>query len=394
MDTLRRGDPWRLTAFLILLIIAGVRGEARGADGDGHPAGGGGAATSPGDDGVLRVKGVEIRPDVKFYSDYQVEVSDEDLANAFHITRAYLGVRLGVTDWLGARVTYDVTTARDLAASGDAAVTEDGISVSDSSLQGSLVARLKYAYVDVGIRPARTSLRVGVVHTPTIDWLEHVEGSRFLRKVMVEEVYGYPSADAGFAFVGHAGDALAYHVGLYNGEGYHGLEDVGFKDVAARVSLRPVPASPAVGGLQLTGFTQIEFPGDGVEPVHRRFGGAVTWRLAGAILDPDCHKVVDDRAAAWIMVAAGQEGSGGAWRNDLGLSVGARVELPAHLFLIARGDRWDPDLGDGADERWDLLGAFGVRAHRTFSAALAYQARLPVSGEARHLVGFHTEFHL
>ncbi len=67
---------------------------------------------------------------------------------------------------------------------------------------------------------------------------------------------------------------------------------------------------------------------------------------------------------------------------------------PAHLFVIGRGDRFDPDLDAAGDEIWRILGALGVRAHKTFHVALAYQGELPASGDARHLLGVHTEVRL
>jgi len=338
---------------------------------------------------------IEVKPDIKLYSDYQVDLSDEDHGNAFHISRTYLGMKLKVTPWLAARVTYDVTTADDLAAAGDYAVVDEGIHVEDSKLQGSLVARLKYAYVDLGISPIDAHLRAGVVHTPWIDWVEHIEGTRFLRKVMWEQEYHYPSADLGLALVGHAGDHVAYHVGLYNGEGYHGVEETGFKDLIGRVSVRPAPHSDLLQGLQVSVYAHGEFGWkDGVE-TDRRLGAAVTWRLADRVEDADCQKVEGEKLAVWAQFKVGQHGDpADALTDNLGMSLGARVELPAHLFAIGRADHFDPNLDAADDELWRALGALGFRAHETFDVALAYQGALPVSGEAQHLVGLHTEFHL
>ena len=353
-------------------------------------------ASEPGtEQGVLRYKGIEIRPDIKFYSDYQIDLSDENFANAFHISRGYLGMKLKVTPWLSARITYDVTTAEHVAEAGDYSVVDDGVSIDDNKLHGSLVGRLKYAYVNFGILPADLDVRVGVVHTPWIDWIEHIEDTRFLRKVMWEKEYHYPSADFGVAFIGHAGDVLAYHAGIYNGEGYHDIEVTGFKDVIGRISVRPAPNNKVVKGLQLSLYGHAEFPlEDGVE-TDRRVGGAVTWRIADKIKDADCHKVEGEKAALWYQIKAGQHGDPAhTMHTSLGMSFGVRVELPAHLFVIGRGDRFDPDLDSADDEYWRAVGAFGVRAHKTFHVALAYQGEIPVTGDPQHLLGIHTEFRL
>ncbi len=387
-------QPFARIALTLFALLIAWGGAAPALSEDAHPDEAPDADKAK-PDGVLRYKGIEIKPDIKFYSDYQVQVSDPELANAFHITRAYLGMKLKVTPWLSARVTYDVTTVKDVAESGDYSVVDDGISVSDHKVTGSLVGRLKYAYVNAKILPADLNIRVGVVHTPWIDWIEHIEDTRFLRKVMWEKEYHYPSADFGVAFIGHAGDVLVYHVGIYNGEGYHGIEEIGFKDVAARLSLRPAPHHKVLQGLQISAYAHGEFPLEDGEETDRRLGGAVTWRIADKIKDPDCHKVEGDKAAFWFQIKSGQHGDpADHMANNLGMSFGARVELPAHLFVIGRGDRFDPDLDLDDDEYWRALGAFGVRAHKTFHVALAYQGKLPKVGDAEHVIGVHTEFRL
>ncbi len=338
-------------------------------------------------------KGVEVSPDIKLYSDFQLEASDPDLSNAFHLSRGYLGMKLKVTDWLGARITYDVTTAKDVGASG--ALIEDGesVAVDESSLTGSLTGRVKYAYVDLGSAPA-ARLRWGVGHTPWIDWVEHIEGTRFLRKVMWEQEYHYPSSDFGMSMLGHAGQHLAYHAGIYNGEGYHGVEELGLKDAIARISFRPAPASGAMGGLQLSGYFHMQLPMPNDQEIDRRLGGALTYRLAEQIKSADCAKVSGDKLALWYQVVYGQEGRPSEIANNLGMSLGARVELPAQLYVIARGDRFDHDLSHEDDEHLRVLGALGLRPHHSFHFALNYQGTLPTEGDAEHMVGLHSEFHL
>jgi hypothetical protein len=221
---------------------AGVEaGETTGAEASDEPTSEEEPDVEEPERGVLRFGSVEIVPDLKLYADYQIDLGSDDYDNAFHITRGYIGLRAQITSWLGGRVTYDVSQAGDLGRSGAAAVEGEEAEVESSRLSGSVVARLKYAYLDLGIPRLSMRLRFGVVQTPYIDWVEHIEGSRFLRKVMIEQEYHYPSADFGLALVGNVRDYLSYHVGVYNGEGYHGVEDSSFKDIIARLSLRPAP---------------------------------------------------------------------------------------------------------------------------------------------------------
>lgn len=355
--------------------------------------------------GVLRFGTVELSPDLKIYADYQFDAASEDVENGFHVTRAYLGLRVRVTPWLSGRVTYDVSQATDLGRAGPAEIEpgtpgedEDTAIVDGSRVQGSMLARLKYAYINFGIERLSLDVRFGVVHTPWIDWIEHIEDTRFLRKVMIENEYHYPSADFGLALAGNIRDYLAYFVGVYNGEGYHGIEDTRFKDFIARVSLRPVPGYRPLTALQLSGYVQVEVPipdsASGQE-THRRFGGALTYRLADEITSPDCAKVRGERLALWFQAFYGQDGVADAITDSFGFSVGGRVELPARLFLLARLDRFDSDLDvDGEDDVfWTVLAAFGFRPTRGVIVALNYQARLG-PGDDRHLIGIHTELHL
>jgi hypothetical protein len=354
------------------------------------------ASAADGDSAAKLVyKGIEVSPDIKLYADYQFDLTADEHPNAFHLTRGYLGMKLRVNDWLGARITYDVSQAKDVGATGSLASDEDGTPVvDDSKVLGSLQGRVKYAYVNLGITPIHANVRLGIGHTPWIDWVEHIEGARFLGKVMIENAYHYPSADFGVSFIGHIDEHLSYHLGLYNGEGYHGIDHDGLKDFIGRMSFRPAPMNRAMGGLQISGYFRGQFPLTEDDETHRQFGGAITYRLANEIESADCTKVSGDKLAVWAQVIAGQEGLPDELTTNLGMSYGARVELPANLFVIGRGDRFDPDLSTDADDYWEVIGAFGIRATHHFHVALNYQATLPMEGEAEHMLGVHTEFHL
>ena len=353
------------------------------------------ASDDAGSKAKLVYKGIEIAPDIKLYANYQFNLSAEDHANAFHLSRGYLGMKLRVNDWLSSRITYDVSQVEDVGSAGSLATAEDGTPiVDDSKVQGSLMGRVKYAYVNLGILPIHANVRFGVGHTPWVDWMQTIEGTRFLRKIMFENEYGYPSADFGVSFIGHIDEHLSYHLGVYNGEGYSKLDDDGFKDFIGRLSLRPAPMSRAMGGFQISGYFRGQFPITEDDEIRRHFGGAITYRVAEEFRSADCTKVRGDKLAVWAQIKTGQDGNADDLTTSLGMSYGARVELPANLFVIARGDRFDPDLSADSDEFWRVMGVFGVRATKFFHVALNYQGTLPVDREAEHLLGVHTEFHL
>ncbi len=350
---------------------------------------------------VLRYGSIELRPDLTLFLAYQMDLQSEDeFANSFRVTRGYIGFKLRLTSWLSARLTYDLSQVTDLGRLGPAPVTEDPetgettAEVDSSSFNGSFAARLKYAYLDFGISRLSMSVRFGLVHTPWLDWIEHIELGRVYRHVMMEELYHYPSADFGLVLVGNITDYVSYHVGIVNGEGYHGIESARFKDLVGRVSIRPLPRVRGFEALQLTGYVQAEVavPDADEEETARRFGGALTYRLVEEVLSPDCRKVRGERFALWAQFFYGQRGPSDDLTDQLGMSFGARVELPYNLFVFARADRFDFDMDQGDDNYWRFLGAFGIRPLRGVSISLNYQGRIG-NGED-HLLGLHAELHL
>lgn len=343
----------------------------------------------------LEFKGLELAPDIKLYTDFQMDVSDAGVANAFHLTRGYLGMKFKMTDWFSARLTYDLTTVKGLPSAGTYDVVDDQVVIpDDNKFNASVAGRLKYAYVVLGIPPASMDICFGVAHTPWMDWIEHIEDTRFLRKVMWEQEFHYPSADFGVVWTGTVGDVIAYHGGVYNGEGYHGLENAGFKDVIGRITVRPIPHQKALAGLAFSVYAHGEFPIQDGEDTERRIGGAVTWRLADKIKSVDTAKASGDKLAVWYQIKHQAHGDPDDLANNLGMSFGVRVETPIRLFFIGRGDYFDEDLSAAGDSFWRAIGAVGVRVHPTFHFALNYQGMLPVSGDPEHLLGLHTEFHL
>lgn len=342
--------------------------------------------------GVLRFGDVVIRPELKLYADFEMDVSDDDLVNEFHISRAYLGLRARITDWFSGRITYDVTHARDLGSSGSSTVEDDEVTVGSSRASGSELGRLKYGYFDVALADLDLNIRLGIVQTPWIGWVEHIEDTRFLRKVMYEYEYHHPSADFGVTVLGEIGDIIAYHFGVYNGEGYHGIEEGADKDVMGRLSVRPLPDMDALAGLVLSGYFQVEVAAPD-EGTHRRFGGGLTYRLADEITSNDAGHAHGETLAAWVQAFMGQDGPTDAFVDSFGLSVGARVELPEDLFILGRLDRFDPNMDVDEDTVWTVMGAFGIRPWHGVIIALDYQGRLLPDGD-ENVVGLHTEWHL
>ncbi len=332
---------------------------------------------------VLRYRELELRPDFKLYADWQISPTSGD--NAFHLTRAYLGFKLQLSSWLSGRVTVDISQANDLA-------TAKG---GESKLDGSFLARLKYGYLEAKLKAASLKVAAGMIHTPYIYWVEHIEGTRFLRKVMLEQEYGYPSADLGLAVFGNLREHVDYALGVYNGGGYHALELDREKDLIGRVSLRPLPASRWLAALQLTGYGHLELR-TWDAGTRWRAGGALTWRWVERVLSPDCRNVKGERLALFFQAFASRErAESGATRRTIALSGGARVELPRRLSLLGRVDWHDADRALVDTAHYRALGAVSLQLHEGVRVALAYQGKYPTQqGMREQLLGAHLELGL
>jgi hypothetical protein len=341
---------------------------------------------------ALRWRTIELRPDFKLYTSYQVDLTSEK--HGFHVDRAYVGFFLDVLPWLGGRATLDICQATDVGRSGSATVTDGKAAIGPSSWNGSIAARLKYGYLEARWPRLGATLLFGVIHTAWIPWIEHIEGTRFLRKVLLENELRYPSADFGIAIAGHVGEWVSYIAGVYSGEGYAGIEDSSFKDIAARVSLRPAPSVRALTCLQASGHFQVEVPTSGDTRTHRWYGGALTYRLVDSAVTPDCMKVRGERLALFAQVFAGESGAPDALAPLLGLSFGGRLELPLHLFVAGRVDRFDPNLDAAADAVVRVLGAAGIHVVDGVNLALDIQASYRQDGAREQLLGVHTELSL
>jgi hypothetical protein len=179
------------------------------------------------------------------YGQYLYQLKDTaGHANSFSIQRAYINVVGKFNDGLLVRITPDVYTGTD----------------------GSILLRMKYAYAAYTPPNFPLTFKLGLIHTPWLDWAEGVWDYR-MQGTMSPERSGYiTSSDLGFGVDGAWGKQMVnMQVGLYNGEGYHGGIGDKRKDVMGRVSVRLLPSDDAGsrGGLRLTAYGQYGKPTGG-----------------------------------------------------------------------------------------------------------------------------------
>ena len=91
------------------------------------------------------------------YTQYDVELENRRAFNAFDLTRGYININGQLSNRVRFRFTPDVRR------------------VTDGSMSGSLMMRVKYAFVQLDtIGPARSWVRFGAHQTPWLDFEENI----------------------------------------------------------------------------------------------------------------------------------------------------------------------------------------------------------------------------
>jgi len=180
--------------------------------------------------GVAVPKGLKgIKVGMLGYVDYSVGKKPlpgdkEENLNAFKLTRGYLTIKKKINPWLGVRITTDIHQDDD----------EDW------------KVRLKYLYAELKPRDLGflTDMKseIGMGHIPWLDFEEHVNPYRCQGTMAIERAGTFNSADLGISLRGNIGGRLedaeektgnhhydgkfgSWHLGIYNGSGYHAKEN-------------------------------------------------------------------------------------------------------------------------------------------------------------------------
>ncbi len=191
-----------------------------------------------------------IKVGVTIFADYTVnqrpKIKDADgnevTLSAFQVGRSYINVTGNISHNIAFRVTPDITR-------------ETGVG---SSLNGSYVFRIKYAYAQWNLDDHMTKgswARFGIQQTPFVDFMEGIYRYRFQGTIFEEREAFMSSSDAGASF--HYGLPRNYgdvHAGVYNGENYNKAEVNDQKGWMLRGTVRPLPMHPVLRGLRITGF--------------------------------------------------------------------------------------------------------------------------------------------
>lgn len=267
------------------------------------------------------------------YLQYSAELENRDGYNAFDVTRTYLNVNGQVAKNIRFRFTPDIRR------------------VTDGSLAGSTLVRVKYAFAQFdNVAGARTWVRAGMHQTPWLDFEEGVDRYRVQGTMFAEREGLIPgSSDFGASTLLQLPKGFGeIHAGVYNGEGYAQPEVNKYKSVQARLTLRPFANRGLANGFRVSGFYNA---GWYAANRPRRLGIVMasyehprlvaTVQRLDATENPIATSTVNVDRSGWSVFAEPRQG-------------------PAGLAGILRVDRYDPDnaLADNSIRRVIAGGAY------------------------------------
>ncbi|MDZ7725906.1 MAG: hypothetical protein U5R06_24565 [candidate division KSB1 bacterium] len=259
--------------------------------------------------------------------------SDGSAYNYFTMKRGYLNFKKQISAHLSTRITPDVSV--------------DG----EGDGRGDIEMRIKYCYLrykfnDVSIL-TQPSIEFGVAHRPWIDFEQNINPYRVQGTLFLERAGIVSSADFGvtaFSLLGgeidqayqdnvnsaYPGRYGSLSFGIYNGGGYHAIEENRNKTLESRITLRPLP--DFIPGLQ---FSYHGIYGKGNTAL------APDWEMNSLFLSME-HRIFTTTATWFNSLGNGK----GSWINDnnqsvrmTGYSLFADVYTPVtNLSVFARHD--------------------------------------------------------
>jgi hypothetical protein len=331
---------------------------------------------------LLKVLG-GIRIGTLSYFEYAGGEAKDESFHKFRLTRGYINIKMKITSWLRFRVTPD-------------AHQDD---------TGDFILRLKYLYAE--FRPPDlaflTDMRseVGIGHMPWLDFEQKINPYRCQGKMFIERAGMFNSADLGVSIRGYFGGQMggdyqgrvsksyagrwgSWHVGVYNGSGYHAIQVDGIPAVEARVSVRPLP--DLIPGLQISGFVLFgqgnkEYativPGETSAPLFQTYLGMLSYQNAWITFTGQYARTRGNQKGTFVV------GNTPLALTGEGFSLFFNTKLPLlqkKLNLFARWDHYNPDLEhlvtSGDDSYDQVIGGVAWEFFRHWYLLAAYQHTL------------------
>jgi len=202
-------------------------------------------------DSVLTPK--EIFQNTTISGQYFIAYNYDDVSDLhnFLLKRGYFTINTKLSETLSVRYTQDIQ------------LDKEGMDA------GNVEFRLKYLYLKAKLDKflKNSFVEVGMVHRPWVEFEQHINPYRVQGPMFIERNLHVGSADFGIVCMGLFGGKIdkqyqeevnskepgkygSFAIGIFNGAGYHAIEQNSNKTIETRLTLRPFPSS--VPGLQLS----------------------------------------------------------------------------------------------------------------------------------------------
>lgn len=308
--------------------------------------------------GIRAGEGLEVPEALKgvkfeglYYLAYQAGQKEDksNNYNKFTINRAYFTLKKDVHRFITSRITMDATQDET----------------------GDLKVRLKYLYADLKFPQlgfiTKPHAEVGLVHTPWLDFEEHVNYYRMQGTMFMERVGVFNSGDFGITVMGYFAGELdkeyqktvnskypgrygSFAFGAYNGGGYHASEKNQNKVFQERITLRPLP--DIIPGLQIS---ELFIVGKG--NLSGTMDEINDWQTFAGMLSYE-HRYVT--VTGQFLTGKGR--NKGDWSDETdyqGYSGFAEGKLGDHWRIIGRYDFFDPDTDGDDDGKSRIIAGIG-----------------------------------
>jgi len=324
---------------------------------------------------VVNAQGKTVEISGQWFLSHRIGENNKIDVNEFYVHRGYLNFKPEFTSALSARITPDITTDKD----------GDG--------KGDLKVWLKYIYLKYSLPSAgfftKPYFEFGQVHRPWLDFEEHINMYRCEGTMFLERNHLLNSADYGVTFVTLLGGEVkktyrenvnkyypgrygSIAVGIYNGGGYHAVENNTNKVVESRFTIRPFPDS--LPGLQLSYFGAIGKGNTVDEP---------DWTINSAFVSLE---------EVWYVLTGMYYKGKGNYKGDFidsfgnsteqsGYSLFGEIKIPEKkISFIGRYDSFDPDITINQNTLTRTIIGFAYHFHEHHKLLVDYDCAKQNSG--------------
>ncbi|PYP41037.1 MAG: hypothetical protein DMD48_01460 [Gemmatimonadetes bacterium] len=255
------------------------------------------------------------------YTQYQYSDAPIAAKSTFDMTRAYVNVLGRFSNGITTRVTTDI--------------------LPNPGPGQSQIIRLKFAYAAWTPTGSNLTYKMGMIHTPFVDWEETLWDYRMQGTIAVDRNGAMTASDIGVGVDGHwNGERINGQLTIVNGEGYSGGTGDFRKDLQARVSVRVKPTNDAtrVGGLRVSGYAGIGKANGGAD--RNRYLGMLSYRTQRYTLAGEFVSVKNAAVTGSIISAFGVY----------------HLSSPSKVALIARVDMFDPNTSTANNRQTRIIG--------------------------------------